>query len=335
VEPTLEAAERLGIETTASFITGYPEEGERDQDETLDLLGRCVRPSCLAQLHVLAPEPGTPLFERFGGRLAYDGYAGPYHAPPMDPEDERLVTGHRDLFSTYHHYPAAMPRRRYLFPAQAVDVLRRVGPIVLRYALRPYGGRLSVMLRAFRRWAGENGRGLAVDAALVEAFIADAFGHRHHLSSLFRYAIHLEAEGARSGSPLRPPAFDERQRYRLGDHVHVLSDSHDCGLLLDRIRRHPQGTQLLDDAETGERGAYLVIRAGAAPVSYRIEPGVEAILSLFEQPRTCREVAAFLCDLAGGAEVEPGFFASLVRCGVLVPAAPMPDVTPVAAVADA
>src|SRR5215470_8262627 len=48
VAPTLAVAEHLGIETTASFITGYPEELEQDQAATLDMLGRCFRPSCLA-----------------------------------------------------------------------------------------------------------------------------------------------------------------------------------------------------------------------------------------------------------------------------------------------
>ena len=38
-------ADALGIETTASFITGYPEETvEPDQADTLDLLGRCRAP---------------------------------------------------------------------------------------------------------------------------------------------------------------------------------------------------------------------------------------------------------------------------------------------------
>ena len=40
VDHVLRAAERLGIETTASFITGYPQESEDDQDLTLDMVGR-------------------------------------------------------------------------------------------------------------------------------------------------------------------------------------------------------------------------------------------------------------------------------------------------------
>ena len=110
VEPILEIAEQLGIQTTASFITGYPEELEADQDETLDLLGRCFRPSCVPQLHMLAPEPGTPMFDQLGDKLEYDGYAGPYNAQLLGLDDERQIVEHADIFPTYHYYPAQMPR---------------------------------------------------------------------------------------------------------------------------------------------------------------------------------------------------------------------------------
>ena len=66
VRPRLDTCERLGIATTVSFITGYPEEDEEDQNATLDMLGRVLRrpeASCLPQLHVLTPEPGTALFD--------------------------------------------------------------------------------------------------------------------------------------------------------------------------------------------------------------------------------------------------------------------------------
>ena len=91
VQPVLELAERLGIETTASFITGYPEELGQDQDETLDMIGRCFSPSCLVQLHMLAPEPGTPLFASYGHQIRYDGYGSRYNAGVVDAGDERLI----------------------------------------------------------------------------------------------------------------------------------------------------------------------------------------------------------------------------------------------------
>jgi hypothetical protein len=98
VQPMLDAAAALGIESTASFITGYPEETEADQNDTLDMLGRCFRPGCLPQLHILAPEPGTPMFERRHDTIAYDGYGGPFNASLIGDDDLRTVLEQADIF---------------------------------------------------------------------------------------------------------------------------------------------------------------------------------------------------------------------------------------------
>lgn len=320
VEPTLAVAEHLGIETTASFITGYPEELEQDQADTLDLLGRCFSPSCLPQLHMLAPEPGTPLFEQFGDKLEYDGYAGPYNAFLVGPEDERLVNEHRDIFSTYHYYPAAMPRSRYMFAVEAVDVLRRVGPTVLKYTLRAYGGQLSRLVFALRLWADSNGMGGRPDADLIEAYVSDTFGPRHHVTSLFRYALRANATGGeqRARAEQQPMAFDPHQPYQLGSHVCVLSDMHDCGLLIERIAADPNGSRLLDESETGERTAYLVCESGGAATGYQIEPGVEAMLAFFAEPRSCSEVTDLVHEISGMPGFDASYFAPLVNAGILV-----------------
>jgi Fe-S oxidoreductase len=280
VEPTLAVAEHLGIETTASFITGYPEELEQDQADTLDMLGRCFRPSCLPQLHMLAPEPGTPIFDQFSDQLKYDGYAGPYNAFLVGPDDERLVNEHRDIFSTYHYYPAAMPRSHHIFAVEAVDVLRRVGPIILKYILRVYGGQLSRLVFALRLWADSNGRGSRPDAEMIEDYVSATFGRRHHLTSLFRYA--LCANGA-SGEPRsltesRSPAFDPHQFYQLSSHIRVLSDMHDCELLIERIRRDPEDSRLrgrIGDRRT-QRLSHERLRRDGNRLSDRSRSGSDA-----------------------------------------------------------
>ena len=55
---------------------------------------------------------------------------------------------------------------------------------------------------------------------------AATFGPRHHLTSLFRYALCAGAPGVvqRASAEPRTAAFDSRRRYRLGPHVRVLSD---------------------------------------------------------------------------------------------------------------
>lgn len=319
VEPTLAVCEHLGIEATASFITGYPEEVEQDQADTLDLLGRCFSPNCLPQLHMLAPEPGTPMFDQLGEQLLYDGYAGPYNAFLVGADDERLVNEHRDIFSTYHYYPAAMPREQYKFAVEAVDALRRAGPVILKYMLRAYGGQLSRLVFDLRRWAASIGGRDRPDTDLVEAYIAATFGPQHHMASLFRYAMCASEPGGAQGSDAesRSAAFDPHRPYRLGSHVRVLSDLHDCERLLERIRREPEGSHLFEEAEAGERGLCLLSFAGGVVTSHQLAPGVEVLLDFFAQPHSCAEVADQVNGL-GLPRIAPSYFAPLVDAGILV-----------------
>jgi len=323
VEPTLAVARELGIETTASFITGYPEELEQDQADTLDLLGRCFGPSCLPQLHMLAPEPGTPMFEEFGDRLEYDGYAGPYNAFLVGADDERLVNEHRDIFSTYHYYPAALPREQYIFAVEAIDVLRRVGPLVLRYFLKVYNGQLSKLVGALRLWAGDKGMTGRPDSALVEDYLSCTFGIRHHLTSLFRHA--LWAHAARNQQrplqelPELPAAnFDPREPCQLGSHVSVLSDVHDCSLLVEQMEGHQDDSSLLAESECGELGSYLMTVSGETATSYWVEAGVAAMLGLFVAPISCREAAQLINEISGAPGIDAGYFEPLVKAGILV-----------------
>ncbi|HEU4390018.1 MAG TPA: radical SAM protein [Blastocatellia bacterium] len=323
VEPTLAVAESLGIETTASFITGYPEEEERDQADTLDLLGRCFSSSCLPQLHMLAPEPGTPMFERFGDRLEYDGYAGPYNSGLVGPDDELLVTEQRDIFSTYHYYPAAMPRAHHKFAVEAADVFRRAGPVILNYALRYFSGQLSKLVFAMRAWAESIGCDRQPDAELIEAYVSAAFGRRHHLTSLFRYALTTsEVRGCTTRvdrACVDPPApFDPHRRYQLGSHVRLLPELHDCSRLIELVRRE-NNQSVLDDSQTGELGVYLMSAEDGTATAYRIDSGVEAMLDFFAEPRSCSEVADIINGIAASNHIDSSYFEPLVQSGILVP----------------
>jgi radical SAM superfamily enzyme YgiQ (UPF0313 family) len=323
VEPTLAHTESLGMATTASFITGYPEELEQDQADTLDLLGRCFSGSCLTQLHMLAPEPGTPLFEQLGDKLEYDGYAGPYNAGLVGPGDEELVNEHRDIFSTYHYYPSEMPRSRYKFAVEAVDVLRRVGPIILNYSLRAYEGKLSKLVFALRDWAESDGDYTCVDADMVERYLSAAFGRGHHLISLFRFAFSVhdarfidQTQGNAVGEP-RPAVLEPQRRYQLGSHTRVLSEIHDCEFLIEQITNRRDVSHLMDESETGELGVYLINGSYGRATAYRMDPGVEVILEMFAQPCTCEDATELLYEVTGN-RIDNNYFAPLVNAGILV-----------------
>jgi radical SAM superfamily enzyme YgiQ (UPF0313 family) len=314
VEPTLAVTEQLDIQSTASFITGYHEELETDLADTLDLLGRCVSPSCITQLHILAPEPGTPMFAEHRDKMEYDGYAGPYNAFRVAPEDTQLVLDHRDIFSTYYYYPAALPRAQYKFAVEAVDALRHLGPIVLKYLLRAFEQRLSRLVFAMRDWAEVQGRTDLPNIEFVEEFISARYGPHHHLTSLTRYALHLPKD---SGSDVAAVAFDPDQQYQLDANVRLLADMHDCEALIEKIRQDTTGASLFAESELPDRVTYVLTGAATA---YRIDPDLQALLSLFEQPRSCREVSDLVAEISGVDDLSSSYFAPFIDAGILISA---------------
>ncbi len=71
VDATLDAE----MNTTVSFITGFPTETTEDLRQTMDVIQSMLgRSQVSVQLHLLAPQVGTPDYDRYGGRVAFDGY---------------------------------------------------------------------------------------------------------------------------------------------------------------------------------------------------------------------------------------------------------------------
>ncbi len=322
VEPTLRRAERLGIESTASFITGYPEETQADLDDTLDLIGRLHRPHCLTQLHLLAPEPGTPLFDRHRHELRFDGVSGPYNTELLSEADRTCVVADAEVFSTYHHYSGVLPRERHRFAADAAATLRRLGPIVLGYLLRGFDRRLS---RLVNDWRSLDMR--ADDEGLL-AFLGRRFGAAHHLLSLARYALVVHDGRGECGDPVsqaRPaPPFDPASRYRLHDGVRLLVELHDCEQVLAAVRASAPEASLLDDSRFSDRRSYLIHAGGAANRCWTLDAGAAAILELFDVPRRLADVESWIAEATGGAALDESFFVAMAREHVLVTAVNSP-----------
>jgi hypothetical protein len=175
-----------------------------------------------------------------------------------------------------------MPRSRYVFAVETVAALRRLGPIVLRYLLLAYGGRLSNLVRELREFAD------------IETYVRAKFGADHHLVSLVRYGLRVHGKRA-----VEPQPFDPDAVYRLDPGVRILEEMHDCALLLERIAN---AAELLDDAAIPRDCAYVIGPSAA----YRIDPDAVAILELFEEPRSCRM------------PIDPQFFADLAGAGILI-----------------
>jgi radical SAM superfamily enzyme YgiQ (UPF0313 family) len=329
IERIFDAAQNLGIEITTSFITGYPEETQHDQDQSLDLMADCFRrpqDACIPQLHVLLPEPGTPLFERHRPELQYDGYTTKFNARLLQDSDRTEILQFPDLYSTYYHYPAAMPRFHYTFAVDSIDAFRVVGHEILSYSLKFFERRLSALVGAFRGWVQAQRPGATVTTELVLDFISERFGPRHHLTSLYRFGL---AVNLLMNSLLGEPAgefkaahFNPRRRYRLNPQSHVFVDLHDCGRLLELIRRQPKEAGPLEFAAAGEPACYLSIVEDGVASNYEIDPGVGNILALFKRPSSIRAVTGFLRQAVPDAPIRESWFKELVDIGALTPSLP-------------
>lgn len=328
VGPILNTAHSVGIQTTASFITGYPEETEQDQEDTLDLLGDCFQPSCLPQLHMLAPEPGTAIFAHLGDKIEYDGYGGRYNALLVSALDEQLILENPNIFQTYFYYPAVMPRSRYIFAVEAVHLFRQGGPLFLRYLLRAYRGRLSLLVRDFRNFAEEKGLTTLPASADVEEFLSRRFGHLPHLLSFYGYAVRAGKLCSPDSAAMGVRPFNRKQHYQRNPETHFLHNFHDYTVLQARIENDWQGKELLTEEEFGERGTYLLTRSNEGPISYKVDPELEAVVELFDRPRSCDEVISSISYFVDIPHAGTCFFEDLAHLRIIVPVSmPFADVS--------
>ena len=108
VVPCIATTIDVGIAPTVSFITGYPQEEQADQDATLNMIGAVIsehRGNVQAQLHLLTPEPGTQLFAEFGDQVEYDGHISDFNFPPLESDDSTIMKASPDVFMIHHYFP--------------------------------------------------------------------------------------------------------------------------------------------------------------------------------------------------------------------------------------
>ena len=307
LEPMLDVATQLGIACTVSYITGYPDETREDLDATLDRLGQALqrpRASCLPQLHVLTPEPGTPMFAEHGDHLGFDDYQSPFNAHFLSLEDRHRVQADPTLFSSYHHFPSLLGRATHIFAAEAMDVLRDVEDDVAKRLVDAFGGRLSALFAAWRALAPDPSRdalrqGLIACTETALGPDASAWHARMWLAWARRDA---RAVGLVAGAELHPEG-----RWRVGPGVSVLAD-------LDVV-----GAGLLPSPPAASC-AVLVFPTPEGVATQVVDGGVAAILDLFRPSGVPRRVAAKLHTLIGvPAHAVDAVLRQLAAWGVLRP----------------
>jgi len=109
----VDCADRLGIATTVSLITGFPEETPDDLEHTLSMFvhsAACWQSN--PQLNLLAPLAGTPVYEDHKEQLVLEELCSDmsHQGRSQDPADRVLIAKYPEIFPNF-----------YLLPMQHLD----------------------------------------------------------------------------------------------------------------------------------------------------------------------------------------------------------------------
>jgi len=315
VAATLDLCEHLGIESTTSFITGYPEEEEQDQLETLNMLGGCFsRPSraCIPQLHILTPEPGTSLFDQFGDQLKFDGYATPFNAQLMRAEDQQEVLREPTIFSSYYYYPASLQRQTHIAVVETVDLLRKLDRRVLAALISRHQGRFADLVHGLISLAPDSVLGSIPGFGEVERYVRHLLGDEDPLTSAVRYSLfaHCQAVPTVSTPHESVTVLDPHGTYRLAGGAKILHDVHDCAQVMPWLEKADNSTTAVEF----RRVSYVRLPGRSRPL--QMEPGGALLLSLFENEQTPKGVMQAL-GFPDGTHPEE-WLPNLVEAGLLV-----------------
>lgn len=327
--PTLEATREVGIEATTSFITGYPQETQADQDDTLDLIGaEWVRQpeNVVIQLHLLTPEPGTRLLEEYRDDLDWDGHVSDFNLPALESGDAAAMAADPEVFVNHHYYRSSVPRARNVMVTGIHPLLYRLGTPVQRHLLGRFPDlSLAGFFAALFAWWQEQAPDLPVGDELLVRFASARWGAGDHLSSLVRYRLAATAPERQFVTDHFRPLVEAADgltdgRLVLSPRAAVLLDLHDCPAII----------RLLEATETPERteipsalrqrlADYVLVPspAGAQVRTIAISPDAAALLDELRAPTTRPQLIEDLGLPAAAAGEFEALLDHLVATGIL------------------
>ena len=113
----IDAAEKLGIGSTVSLITGFPEETREDLEQTVCMLMHSARCSHSdPQLNLLAPLPATPIYLKYKEQLTLEILCSDvsHQGARQNEEDIELIRQHPEIFPSFYLVPAPNLDRSFL-----------------------------------------------------------------------------------------------------------------------------------------------------------------------------------------------------------------------------
>lgn len=297
-DPILETTLSLGMSATASFIVGYPEETQADQDGTLDRIGACwSQPSDRLdiQLHLLTPEPGTRMHREHRTELQYDGYIADFNFPTLEVDDEDIMRSSPDIFVNHHFYPSQVDRARNIFVTEFFTYLHALGgPTISHILARHPGGLSRLIAELFRRHlaTGKTGKEPPV---LLQDYVDEIFGSRDYLTSLVRYAT---AANRLLTMPDRvadghEASIEGRALFQLSDRAIVLRNLHDVPAILSLP---PGPSDSIGGRLAVERDDWLICADSSSArtiQNYRLAEGTSMFLDYIRRPRSLGDCRRF------------------------------------------
>jgi radical SAM superfamily enzyme YgiQ (UPF0313 family) len=133
IVPTANLVHEHGIQFTACFIFGYPQERLEDLVQSLEVktalnfVGGATFKNF--DLNLLIPFKGSQLYEDYGHTLVFDDFKSSKYIPTQ--EDKPLIKIHPDLFSAFHHYHTPHLSRDML--ARVPYLLHNLNKLVYTY----------------------------------------------------------------------------------------------------------------------------------------------------------------------------------------------------------
>lgn len=148
----IDAAERLGIGTTVSLITGFPEETQEDLRQTVGMLMHSARcPHSDPQLNLLAPLAETPLHWKYKNQLTLETLCSDvsHQGEQQNEADVALIRAYPEIFPNFYLLPTPHLDRSLLLELREFAVM---GVEHFRWLLVALDQVTSGMLDVFSEW---------------------------------------------------------------------------------------------------------------------------------------------------------------------------------------
>jgi radical SAM superfamily enzyme YgiQ (UPF0313 family) len=190
----VEIAERVGIETTVSLITGFPEENPDDLRETVGMYMHSLRHAASSpQVNLLAPLASTPIFTKYKDQMVLEEFGSEMsHQGRMhNGEDRQLIRKFPEIFPNFYLLPTPDLDRNYCLELREFF---RVGKVRMRWLLVALHQCGSGFLDVFSAWrshrmqlrpdlSGGGLRSYYMLHAFVEEFIGFVRRHQRDFQS--------------------------------------------------------------------------------------------------------------------------------------------------------